>query len=457
MKGGFIVSPKQPLDNAIEIFKNNCRFEILTNGSIACITFRMILNDGVVSPFKHVRTGLFGKEVRILLAKFFPCPHHDIHRFHREMYVPGRRGIEQMIELTTNDNIIKEYNMQLHVYKTTYVTEDSVYEAVCPYPVKYFTDLPITDTIDFIQNNLIPRQGRDINAERDEIRLTLGNTTQVSSLSLILMEFMAGFDTFDNVVHTLPPDRRAFFNSLRKYEIDRLHKYAGIYHVDQHGGNYMVSLTYPYLATGPHDLGRLLIIDFGRSIPSHQVDPYDRTMNEGGNYVAPYTYDNITQRRQIMLSAFNAYMHARGARAGREVQYPQNFGGNGELLSQNNIFQNKKYDMKILTNGKSPEELIYLIKTHLRMLSLNEKVSANKFMENNVATIKNDGLRKSKSKKYTSYMQRQKHIPKSLMSKSRSKSLMSKSMSKSRSKSMSKSRSKSMSKSRSKSRFTLKK
>ena len=115
MKGGFIVSPKQPLDNAIEFFKNNCRFEILTNGSIACITFRMILNDGVVSPFKHVRTGLFGKEVRILLAKFFPCPHHDIHRFHKEMHVPGRRGIEQMIELTTNDNIIK-LNFNLSFY-----------------------------------------------------------------------------------------------------------------------------------------------------------------------------------------------------------------------------------------------------------------------------------------------------------------------------------------------------
>jgi hypothetical protein len=55
--------------------------------------------------------------------------------------------------------------------------------------------------------------------------------------------------------------------------------------------------------------------------------------------------------------------------------------------------------MKILTNGKSPEELIYLIKTHLLMLSLNEKVSSNKFMENNVATIENDGSRKSKSKK----------------------------------------------------------
>ena len=455
MKGGFIVSPKQPLNNAIEFFKNNCRFEILTNGSIACITFRMILNDGVVSPFKHVRSGLFGKEVRILLAKFFPCPHLDIHTFHTQMYVPGRRGIEQTIELTTNDNIIKEYNIQLHVYKKTYITEDSLYESVCPYPVKYFIDLPISNTLDFIQNNLIPRQGRDINAERNEIRLTLGNTTYVNSLSLILMEFMDGFDTYDNVIHTLPRDRRAFFSSLMKYEIDRLHKYASIYHVDKHGGNYMVSLTYPYLSTGPHDLGRLLIIDFGKSVPSQQVDPNDQTMNEGGNYVAPYTYDNITERRQIMLSAFNAYMHARGARAGREVQYPQNFGGsNSEKLSKNNIFQNKKYDMKILTNGKTPEELIYLIKTHLQILSLNEKVSSNKFMENNVEKIENDGLWKSKSKNHISYMRRQKHIPKQH---AHTKSLLSKSRSKSRSKSLSKSRSKLMSKLRSKSRFTLKK
>ena len=177
-------------------------------------------------------------------------------------------------------------------------------------------------------------------------------------------------------------------------------------------------------------MGRLLIIDFGKSIPSHQVEPNDQTMNECGNYVAPYTYDNITERRQIMLYAFNAYMHSRGARAGREVQYPQNFGGNNsEKLFKNNIFQNKKYDMKILTNGKSPEELIYLIKTHLQIL--NEKVLANKFIETNVEKIENDVLWKSKSKNHISYMRRQKHIPKQHAD---TKSLLSKSMSKSISK-----------------------
>jgi len=156
MKGGLLLNDthkSKTIEEAIEFFKTNSTFSILTNSSISCITFKATLKDGIESPFIQIRSGIIEQLVTTLLFKYFTINSGNI--YERYFYTYLNRGIHyKEIELLSAAEIKKEFDIQLQVYQTTYNTLSSAYEPVCPYPIHCFTDLNKEKTIQEIINRL---------------------------------------------------------------------------------------------------------------------------------------------------------------------------------------------------------------------------------------------------------------------------------------------------------------
>ena len=157
MSGGLLLNDtheSKSIKDAIEFFKVNSTFSILTNSSRACITFKAVLKPPVESPFIHIRSGIIEQPVTTLLFKYFPIntlnSKDEYTNFHTHLY----RGKYEDIKLTRISEIENEYTIQLKIYQTTYNTISSAYEPVCPYPISYFTDLDKEDTIQEIIDQL---------------------------------------------------------------------------------------------------------------------------------------------------------------------------------------------------------------------------------------------------------------------------------------------------------------
>ena len=122
---------------AVEYFKINSTFEILTNTSANSITFKATLNAGVKSPFIQIRSDIYGQPVQYLLFKYSPLmpPGSLIYGFD---VIDRRHGT---INLSTPKEIADEFLRQLKIYKESYNTISSAYEPICPYPIHYQTKL----------------------------------------------------------------------------------------------------------------------------------------------------------------------------------------------------------------------------------------------------------------------------------------------------------------------------
>jgi serine/threonine protein kinase len=232
MKGGFLLNDtheSKTIEDAIEFFKKNSTFSILTNSSRACITFKAVLKASIDSPFIQIRSGIIEQPVTTLLFKYFPIntlnPNTEI-----LLFTHAHRGGFPFIPLAHISDIQKEYDIQLQVYQTTYNTISSAYEPVCPYPIHCFTDLDknttiqeiidkldntdpnknsniliITDTLGGAINSLITdidEAGIDkayikitpINAAKKIIKYRNARAN-ISTLGCIVMEFMDGYTT----------------------------------------------------------------------------------------------------------------------------------------------------------------------------------------------------------------------------------------------------------------------
>jgi hypothetical protein len=155
MKGGLLLNEthhSKTIKDAIEFFKINSMFSILTNSSLACITFKATLNKEVISPFIHIRSGIIEQPVRTLLFKYFPMNSVDTNtkRYFNTHFHITRHDIA----LSQAAEIKNEFDIQLQVYQTTYNTLSSAYEPVCPYPIHYSTDLNKAETIKEIIDRL---------------------------------------------------------------------------------------------------------------------------------------------------------------------------------------------------------------------------------------------------------------------------------------------------------------
>lgn len=288
MKGGLLLNNElktiKTIQEAISMFQNReyATFQFLTNSSISCITFKSILKPDIISPFIEIRSDIFGKPVRSLLFKFFPIKNPDSLPDDNSDYFTTKflRGNKNIIEIANESEIMKEYLLQLKIYQQTYNTISSAYEPVCPYPIHYEINLNKNNTIDNIINLLENTSNK--NKITNEIMDTLGYESNmyvdtelkrrktIFKLGCIVMEFMEDFVPLTDYIKKLSyqtsyqPYKK--IDSFICYELSRLHS-IGVLHGDIHLGNFMYNSKYKYITDGtnPEDLGRIIIIDFGRS------------------------------------------------------------------------------------------------------------------------------------------------------------------------------------------------
>jgi len=299
MKGGLLLNDtheSKTIEDAIEFFKTNSTFSILTNSSSACITFKATLNEEFWddSPFIHIRSGIIEQPVRTLLFKYFPVnlsrnAESDLVSFYT---CNPRGGGKTFIELSQEAEIKREYAIQLLLYKTTYNTMSSAYEPVCPYPIHCSTDLDKEDTIQEIIQQLDKSNKEKIEKDifiitdtlcgdlnelieeesKDESHFTIYNKTtkkevtrdpkypilgedivggearaRIKTLGCIVMEFMDGFITLNEYLKTTTNENDINKSkSLAAYEVVRL-KQIGFIHGDLFLDNIMYNSEYNYI------------------------------------------------------------------------------------------------------------------------------------------------------------------------------------------------------------------
>ena len=236
-------------------FLTNCSFKILTNSSISCITLLCTLNDKSESPFVHIRPTKFVNPVNKILLKLFP-----LNNVGGRLRVPNKiRGNNyNFIEVSTLILVQNEFNVQRDVFNKTYSSNESVYEAVCPFPI-YCNEIEKLKL-----SNLIDKTNE---TEKNIITETLGlSNNYIINIGFIAMEYMDGFNTIYSYLQTNPsPIKKYVIISLMRYELDRLHG-IGYIHGDYHLDNAMFNPDYEYIdVEGSHYTGRIIIIDFGRS------------------------------------------------------------------------------------------------------------------------------------------------------------------------------------------------
>jgi serine/threonine protein kinase len=298
-------------ESAVRYFFDNSTIRILTNNSISCITFVLELNVGFLSPFMNFRLSdrnTLGGEVRRLLFKIFPTDSTSI-RIHNVLARPRDRG-DHNVEIATRNSFEREIRIQMDIYFRTLVSEENFLDPICACIVFFqlnYTGIGIQEIV----NRLLPRNGETLHNERLQALNTM-NAGPRRQISIIVMEFLDGFEEgFDifNPQRTTPQEQMKIA-SYARYELDKLHD-LGYVHGDFHPGNFMGSLTSTYVDVDPQDVGRVMLLDFGRTtlirqgaqgIADIQRD-YDscrmaqRYVGRTLTYYPPYTRDYITTSR----------------------------------------------------------------------------------------------------------------------------------------------------------------
>jgi hypothetical protein len=246
---------------ACDYFLSNSTFSVLTNTSISCITIVATLNDGILSPFKSMRSNNIECIVNRLLLKIF------ITNTQSGWYTIESRGSYNGIEITDYALFGDEIQKQIDIYKRSFMSDDSLFDAICPAIVNSMTIMNI-QTLKFYKklSGLNPTEKTQLNS----ILASFGVNN--NSISMILMEYMDGFDTAYNVLKNLYVSnniqRYDYLLQIIQYEFQRLNR-LGYRHGDAHLGNVMINPNYQYFTRSgnPLYLGRAIIIDFGRTRP----------------------------------------------------------------------------------------------------------------------------------------------------------------------------------------------
>jgi serine/threonine protein kinase len=365
MKGGLLLNDthkSKTIEDAIDFFKTNSTFSILTNSSSACITFQATLNEEFWddSPFIHIRSGIIEQPVRTLLFKYFPVnPSRNAESDLVSFYTCNPRGGgKTFIELSQKAEIKREYDIQLLLYETTYNTMSSAYEPVCPYPIHCSTDLDkeytiqeiikqldksnkekiekdifiITDTLCGDLNELIEEESEDEShftiydkttkkeVTRNPNHPILGEEiigaearAKIETLGCIVMEFMDGFITLNEYLKTTTNKNDINKSkSLAAYEVVRLKQIGlideqkGFIHGDLFLDNIMYNPEYNYISNKvdkDNYKGRALLIDFGQS----SIDFKALEEEEKAFYLKYDEHTDVYERKEKYLRFYPPY------------------------------------------------------------------------------------------------------------------------------------------------------
>ena len=164
---------------------------------------------------------------------------------------------------------LNEINIQRDVYRKSFLSEASFLEPMCPHIFNYHHCSQNGSTVQTFAslNGLNPNEQADLN------KILQGGSIDDNQISFIAMEFMDGYeiasDILTNYLENEQQDKLSFFSDMIQYEFQRLNMYKYI-HGDAHFGNVMIHPDYDYLYGGQK--GRVIIIDFGRTIKDETID-----------------------------------------------------------------------------------------------------------------------------------------------------------------------------------------
>jgi hypothetical protein len=270
-KGGVLLNdvfPDRP--SALLYFIRNSKFKILTNSSLTCITLLATLNPGNDTPFYSARSNNFKTPVNKILLKISIT--NNAGEAPALLPIPGREY--NGIQLMTVNEMVQEVNLQKRIYRKTFVERayNSPFDGICPAIIETSMHVGKPGTMrlgNFFISNLEPRNGRTLDNDRAELISILNYADQRfpnNNISMIAMEFMDGYSTYYDAWtegRIIP----AHFHMVN-YVFKQLHD-LGYMHNDAHIKNMMINTNVPYFTTTgrPDVLGRVIIIDFGRTTP----------------------------------------------------------------------------------------------------------------------------------------------------------------------------------------------
>jgi serine/threonine protein kinase len=219
LNGGIRITSSFTPQTAINYFINNSTFSVFSTRGTTSIIILATLNNGIVSPYKTVRSNEFNLPVNKILLKFCYA------------------------------NTENEVLIQKEVFYKSFTDEISYFEPICP-SVLYASSNKLKKTL---KNQLHHRLVNSLE--------NISDTTSIHKIFerdvyLIAMELLDNYKPLSDFIDT-PSFQKYRFMAI--YELHRLHQF-GYTHNDFHYENVLINPTYSYFN---QTSGRAILIDFG--------------------------------------------------------------------------------------------------------------------------------------------------------------------------------------------------
>ena len=277
MKGGVI--KRNPEANDFEtLFKfiENSECEILTDASLACITYKFTRRDkDTDSPYISCRSTNLKQNVNSILLKIF------LSGIAKDIYKIRSRGGSR-VPVTNSGELKNEVDIQEFVYKKSYVSQISTCEPICPSIIMYSNTLD-KDTENklyeyIIENISAHHRTNSKGVKIDDTQITFdwfnkddkNKNDNQKGIKIIAMELMDGYITLHKYLYDNKEKPDNQIKALHKcmWQFINLSKIVGISHHDCNFGNIMINEDNQYF--DEVDKGQPIIIDFGRAANFNQ-------------------------------------------------------------------------------------------------------------------------------------------------------------------------------------------
>jgi len=260
-----ILQEFETINKVLSYIIKNSIFEIFTENTTSGITILSTLKPEFheFSPCRVSRIYGFDKPIIKFLFKFSLWGQQDGF---------NRIGSTSITNITSTGSLLKEFNIQQDVFIKSMSDPTSFFEPICPALITGICNIK-----ESIKNN-IKRMilGNLKQRTNDDIDYNIIHTLFENNISLIMMEFMEGYQ----LLKELEKDKLfKKYKLFSLYELSKLHSY-GYKHGDFHNGNVVINTISQYFTNEEDkDLqGRAIIIDFGLAEPI-QITTRNRVQN----------------------------------------------------------------------------------------------------------------------------------------------------------------------------------
>lgn len=246
-KGGVILKDAYDEKSAREYFVKNSKIYILSYTSLGGILFRLVLNDGVESPYVMARSNSPYIDVKTLAVKCVLISSH-------KSIVRIEFGDEYArLQTSTDDEFYREVDTQIDIFQKSL---DKYLEPICPSIVDISTENEVLNSLVGDSNFRIAGD-RITQALLDQIWL------EDVRKGFIFMECLEGFDPLLKAIDNADGDKIKKLRAMAIYELARLYE-IGYVHGDPHQANILFNPNYKYVDNGEF-MGRAIVIDFGKT------------------------------------------------------------------------------------------------------------------------------------------------------------------------------------------------